>query len=99
MGAQVGNTTQARQGRSGTGSGSIGYRVLYRLGITPWDRGEMSPELVELVEGPNPLPPGRALELGVWSGQASDLPRSQGLACDRSGLCGPGPGDGPSQGR
>ncbi len=71
MGSQVGNTTQARQGRSGTGSGSIGYRVLYRLGITPWDRGEMSPELVELVEGPNPLPPGRALDLGCGRGRQS----------------------------
>ena len=67
--SQAGNTRQDRQNRSRNRSGSIGYRALYRLGITPWDRGQMSPELVELVEGPGAIPPGRALDLGCGPGR------------------------------
>jgi len=46
----------------------IGYRLLYSLGFTPWDRGTMPPELVEVVEGPEALTPGRALDLGCGGG-------------------------------
>jgi len=67
--SQAGNTGHDRQNRLRNGSGSIGYRALYRLGITPWDRGQMSPELVELVEGADSLPPGRALDLGCGPGR------------------------------
>ena len=40
----------------------IGYRLLYFFGFTPWDSGEAAPGLVELIEGPDALPPGRALD-------------------------------------
>lgn len=48
--------------------GSFGYRVLYRLGITPWDGAPIPPVLTALVEGPDALPPGRALDLGCGTG-------------------------------
>jgi SAM-dependent methyltransferase len=44
------------------------YRFMYRLGFTPWDNGIVPPELAELVEGPNALPAGRALDLGCGTG-------------------------------
>jgi SAM-dependent methyltransferase len=34
----------------------------------PWDSGDPAPELVELVEGPAPPRPGRALDLGCGIG-------------------------------
>ncbi|MEU7929554.1 class I SAM-dependent methyltransferase [Micromonospora sp. NPDC049107] len=40
----------------------------YRAGTPPWDTGVTPPELVDLVEGRNALPPGRALELGCGTG-------------------------------
>ncbi len=47
---------------------SLRYRLLYRLGITPWDRDDVAPELVALVAGPAALAPGRALDLGCGTG-------------------------------
>jgi SAM-dependent methyltransferase len=44
------------------------YRGAYRLGLTPWDTGVAPPELVALVEGPDALRPGRALDLGCGTG-------------------------------
>jgi SAM-dependent methyltransferase len=44
------------------------YEFLYRVGRTPWDTGVTPPEVVELVEGKTPLPPGRALDLGCGTG-------------------------------
>ena len=44
------------------------YEFLYRVGQTPWDTGVTPPEVVELVEGTTPLPPGRALDLGCGTG-------------------------------
>src|SRR3954469_25668507 len=47
------------------------YRALevyYRAGKAPWDTGVTPPELVDLVEGHEALPPGRALELGCGTG-------------------------------
>jgi SAM-dependent methyltransferase len=41
--------------------------VLYRRS-PPWDTDEPAPELVELVEGPAALSPGRALDLGCGTG-------------------------------
>ncbi len=67
--SQAGNTGQDTQDRLKHGSGSVGYRLLYRLGITSWDRGQLPPELVELVEGPEALPPSRALDLGCGPGR------------------------------
>jgi SAM-dependent methyltransferase len=40
------------------------YSFAYRTGRTPWDTGITPPEVVELIEGPVALPPGRALDLG-----------------------------------
>jgi predicted TPR repeat methyltransferase len=44
------------------------YRGAYRLGLKPWDTGVVPPELVALVEGPDALRPGRALDLGCGTG-------------------------------
>ena len=53
---------------------SIGYRVMYAVGLTPWDNGQVPPELLALVEGPEGRPAGRALDLGCGTGaQAVDL--------------------------
>lgn len=47
---------------------SVGYRVMYATGITPWDQDETPQELVDLVEGRQALPLGRALDLGCGTG-------------------------------
>ncbi len=44
------------------------YRLMYRLGITPWERGRVHAPLARLVEGADALPPGRALDVGCGSG-------------------------------
>jgi cyclopropane fatty-acyl-phospholipid synthase-like methyltransferase len=43
------------------------YKLLYRLGITPWDHDEAPGQLKELVEG-SAVPRGRALDVGCGSG-------------------------------
>jgi SAM-dependent methyltransferase len=47
---------------------SIFFRLAYLVGFKPWDRGIPPPELVEVVEGPQKLEPGRALDLGCGTG-------------------------------
>src|SRR5579872_1986667 len=47
------------------------YGASYRLGFTPWDRGVPASGLVELVEGLQALPRGRALDLGCGTGTNS----------------------------
>jgi SAM-dependent methyltransferase len=44
------------------------YRSLYRLGLTIWERAVPPSDLVDLVEGPSPAPPGRALDIGCGTG-------------------------------
>jgi SAM-dependent methyltransferase len=44
------------------------YRLAYLARRTPWDTGITPPELVEVVEGPSALPPGRAIDLGCGTG-------------------------------
>jgi SAM-dependent methyltransferase len=44
------------------------YRWMYRTGRTPWDTGVTPPEVVELMEGPSAVAPGRALDLGCGTG-------------------------------
>jgi SAM-dependent methyltransferase len=44
------------------------YRWMYFTGRTPWDTGITPPEVVELIEGPSALAPGRALDLGCGTG-------------------------------
>ncbi len=47
---------------------SFRYRVLYRVGFTPWDQDHVPAELSSLVEGPAALAPGRALDVGCGTG-------------------------------
>jgi SAM-dependent methyltransferase len=47
---------------------SFRYRVLYRVGFTPWDQDHVPAELSALVEGPAALAPGRALDVGCGTG-------------------------------
>ena len=50
------------------------YRLMYRLGLTPWDQIAIPPELFRLVEGPAALPRGTALDIGC--GRAAMRPSS-----------------------
>jgi SAM-dependent methyltransferase len=47
---------------------SFRYRVLYRVGFTPWDKDHVPAELAGLVEGPTALAPGCALDVGCGTG-------------------------------
>lgn len=47
------------------------FELLYLLRFTPWERSEPPPELVALVEGPTPVAPGKALDLGCGAGAQS----------------------------
>ena len=44
------------------------FRVLYRLGFTPWDGHPLSPTLQGLVEGEDALIAGTALDIGCGTG-------------------------------
>jgi cyclopropane fatty-acyl-phospholipid synthase-like methyltransferase len=48
----------------------IAYRLMYAVGFTPWD-GPVPDPLKDLIEGPNALPAGRALDLGCGKGTKS----------------------------
>jgi SAM-dependent methyltransferase len=50
---------------------SLIYRVMYRIGFTPWDTGVVPEELSALVEGDEALPAGRALDIGCGTGTQS----------------------------
>lgn len=45
----------------------IAYRLMYAIGFTPWDR-VMPTELKQIMEGPEALPKGRALDVGCGKG-------------------------------
>jgi SAM-dependent methyltransferase len=47
------------------------YRTAYLLGLTVWDRGVPTSDLVELVAGASPSSPGRALDIGCGTGTDS----------------------------
>ena len=47
---------------------SVFFRAAYLLGFKPWDSGVPPPELVAVVEGPDRLTPGKALDLGCGTG-------------------------------
>jgi SAM-dependent methyltransferase len=46
----------------------LAYGFAYRVGKTPWDTGVTPPEVTDLIEGPEALRPGRALDLGCGTG-------------------------------
>jgi SAM-dependent methyltransferase len=48
---------------------SLAFRILYAIGLTPWDRDDIAMPVRELAEGPGALPPGRALDLGCGTGR------------------------------
>ena len=50
---------------------SIFFRAAYLFGFKPWDSGVPPPELVSVVEGPDRLTPGKALDLGCGTGTNS----------------------------
>lgn len=53
------------------------YRLMYAIGFTPWDR--VTPvELEAVIEGPNALPAGRALDLGSGLGTKAIYMASHG---------------------
>lgn len=43
------------------------YRLMYRLGFTPWDR-LLPAELAEIIAGPEAMLPGRSLDMGSGNG-------------------------------
>ncbi len=47
---------------------SLLYRLMYRIGFTPWDTGQVPRELSALLEGAGALPAGRALDIGCGTG-------------------------------
>jgi SAM-dependent methyltransferase len=47
---------------------SLWWQLAYMIGFKPWDSGISPPELVSIVEGPDALSPGRALDLGCGTG-------------------------------
>jgi SAM-dependent methyltransferase len=47
---------------------SLAYRIMYRLGLTPWERTEPPERLAALVEGPDALTPGAMLDVGCGTG-------------------------------
>lgn len=47
------------------------FTLMYWRGRPPWDSGVTPPEIVATVEGPDALPPGRALDLGCGTGTSS----------------------------
>jgi SAM-dependent methyltransferase len=44
------------------------FGLSYLLGFKPWDSGVSPPELVEQIDGPKALRPGRALDIGCGTG-------------------------------
>lgn len=47
---------------------SLVYRVMYRVGFTPWDTGTIPAPLAELTDGDDGLQPARALDIGCGTG-------------------------------
>lgn len=56
---------------------SVVYRLMYAIGFTPWDRVTPA-ELKAVIEGPDALPAGRALDLGSGLGTKAIYMASHG---------------------
>jgi SAM-dependent methyltransferase len=47
------------------------FKLMYRLGFTPWDEHPLATSLRNLVEGEDALPAGSALDIGCGTGDSS----------------------------
>jgi SAM-dependent methyltransferase len=47
----------------------IPYHLMYRLGLAPWERRPVVQTWERIIEGPQALPPGRALDVGCGGGR------------------------------
>jgi ubiquinone/menaquinone biosynthesis C-methylase UbiE len=47
------------------------FKLMYRLGFTPWDEHPLATSLRNLIEGDDALPPGAALDIGCGTGDSS----------------------------
>ncbi len=47
------------------------YRLMYRLGVIPWDHAQVPKAIFDLTEGPLSLTPGSALDMGCGTGRQS----------------------------
>lgn len=47
----------------------VPYWLMYRLGFTPWEREPVTAGFRDVLEGPDGLPPGRALDVGCGTGR------------------------------
>jgi SAM-dependent methyltransferase len=47
----------------------IPYRLMYRLGLAPWERRDVAGSWQPLLDGPQAPVPGRALDIGCGSGR------------------------------
>jgi SAM-dependent methyltransferase len=47
---------------------SLAYRIMYRLGMTPWERTEPPEPLAALIAGPDALTPDAMLDIGCGTG-------------------------------
>jgi methylase of polypeptide subunit release factors len=61
---------------------SLVYRIMYRVGFTPWDTGEVPAELRALIEGEDALDAGSALDIGCGTGTQSAYMAAPRLAGD-----------------
>ena len=48
---------------------SASYRIMYRLGFTPWEHSTPPGPLTTLIEGAQALPPGDMLDIGCGTGR------------------------------
>lgn len=78
MATPTDSLSDARTGAAHARQGRLLYPLLYRLGFTPWDTGHIYGDLQWLIEGPDALPPGRALDLGCGTGAQSIYLASHG---------------------